>query len=77
MKWFHHEIVPKAAVEVQIAQEKTELAAVPKIPILHFMGSHKRCHICGQIFSEHDLMVYDGNRLACHQCHPMRGLHAR
>lgn len=67
--------LPKTALEAQIEQERRELEAVPKIPVSKFMGSHKRCHICGQIFSEHDLKVYDGDRLGCPQCHPLRGFH--
>lgn len=57
----------------QIEQERRELEAVPKEPIGKFMGSHRRCHICGQIFSEHDLKAFDGNRLGCPNCHPNRG----
>jgi len=66
---------PKTALELEIEQEAKELAEVPKLPVTY--GSHKRCHICGQIYSEHDLAPYDQHtgqlRHACPHCHPARG----
>jgi hypothetical protein len=68
---------PKTALEIQIEAEAKELANVPKVPIGQFMGSHRRCHICGQIYSEHDLKPFDQHtgraRHACPNCHPQRG----
>jgi hypothetical protein len=70
---------PRTQLEAQIAQEKAELEAVPKIPIQQFMGTSLRCHLCGRVVPINDLQPFDQHipntppRMACSQCHPMRG----
>ena len=76
------ELPPKSALELQIEQEAKELAAVPKIPISQFTASrHIRCHICGQLYKESELLEFDTHipvapgmmyRRACPNCHPDR-----
>lgn len=76
------DVPPKSALELQIEQEKAELAAVPKIPIIHFMGGPgKRCHLCGKLVNAEDLKPFETQqtqfgpleRMACPNCHPNRG----
>jgi hypothetical protein len=62
-------------LDAQIKQEAKELKEAPVIqPIV---GQALRCHICGQVFSRHDLKSFDTHtvnpRLACPSCHPHRG----
>jgi hypothetical protein len=69
---------PRTALEVQIEREAQELKNASFVPVHQLMGTHKRCHICGQIFHEHDLKPYDTHlrnqrpRMACNNCHPQR-----
>lgn len=74
------ELPPKSALELQIEQEKAELAAVPKIPIERFIGGPAmRCHLCGRVVKESELLDFDTHvpnampRKACPWCHPNRG----
>lgn len=69
----------KSPLELQIEQERRELDAVPKIPLTAFLGGPAvRCHICGQVFRESELEIFDGHvrhaakRKACPNCHPER-----
>jgi len=73
------EDTPRTALEAQIAQEKEELNAAPKIPIKHFMGMGLRCHLCGKVVPIRELQPFDTHipntpaRMACSDCHPNRG----
>jgi hypothetical protein len=76
------EELPRTELEAQIAQEKAELDAVPKIPIARFMGMGLRCHLCGKVVSIAELQPFDTHipntpaRMACASCHPDRGNNA-
>jgi len=63
---------PRTALEMQIEQEKKELDAVPKAPIHKFLGSHARCHLCGQLYHPEEGTSFDqhtGNpRKKCPNC---------
>lgn len=70
---------PKTGLEIQIEAEAKELAELPKIPVAQFLGSHRRCHICGGIYNSEDLRKFDthvqgAEREACPNCHPQRGI---
>ena len=74
------ESFPKTQLELQIEQERLELAAVPKIPIEAFMGGPRiRCHIKGELHPIEALKPFDLHipsaqvRYACPDCHPNRG----
>ena len=71
----------KTALEIQIEAEAKELKEAPVIqPII---GQVKRCHICGAVFSAHELKPFDTHiptergkqaREACENCHPDRSI---
>jgi hypothetical protein len=62
----------KTQLEIQIEAEAKELANAQVIPPSQWIGSHKRCHICGQIVPEHDMVSFDQHtgrtRYSCGDC---------
>lgn len=70
---------PRTQLEAQIAEEKAELEAAPKVPVQHYIGISLRCHLCGRVVPVYGLQPFDEHipntppRMACSQCHPNRG----